>query len=44
VPSLAGVTQPVTVQLQNSAGLCWEAVYSAPATSSSATLLKDRAD
>ncbi len=31
VPSLLGVVPPVTVQLANSDGQCWEATYSLPA-------------
>jgi hypothetical protein len=41
------VTQPITVQLSNSDGVCWEAVYSAPATKNQAGppgLFKDKAD
>ncbi|MCC6850267.1 MAG: hypothetical protein IT294_17385 [Deltaproteobacteria bacterium] len=42
------ITQPVTVQLHNTAsGLCWEAVYSAPATKNTAgppAQFKDKAD
>lgn len=30
MPNLAALASPVTVQLANSSGLCWEAVYSAP--------------
>jgi cysteine-rich repeat protein len=44
LPSVAGVAQPVTVQIQNGTGRCWEAVYSAPAQLASPTQLKDRAD
>jgi hypothetical protein len=35
---------PVTLQLKNSAGLCWEGVYSDPAQRNDARQLKDRAD
>ena len=31
-PPALPFTQPVTVQLRNSDGICWEAVYAAPAT------------
>jgi len=31
-PPLLPLVQPVTVQLVNSNGLCWQAVYSTPAT------------
>src|SRR5262249_4942194 len=44
MPSLAGLTQPVTVQLQNSTGVCWESVFNAPPTVQSASQFKDRAD
>ena len=30
------ITQPVTVQFHNSDGICWEAVYSAPASKNTA--------
>jgi cysteine-rich repeat protein len=36
--------QPVMVQLQNSAGKCWEARYSAPAIVSTGEQFKDKAD
>ncbi len=41
------VTQPVTAQLMNSNGVCWEAVYSAPALKNTAgppPQFKDKAD
>ncbi len=41
------VTQPLTVQLINGDGVCWEAVYSAPPTKNQAGppgLFKDKAD
>jgi hypothetical protein len=38
------ISQPVTVQLKSSDGVCWEAVYSAPATKSDTTVFKDKAD
>ena len=44
LPPLGGVTQPVRVQLRNSDGLCWEAVYSAPASAHTSTIFKDKAD
>ena len=44
MPALTGLTQPITVQIQNTNGLCWEAVYSAPATAQTADKLSDRAD
>ncbi len=37
-------TQPVTVQLKQSDGTCWDAVYSAPAQRDDATQFRDRAD
>jgi hypothetical protein len=36
--------QPLTIQLKNSDGRCWEAVYSDPAKRNDAKLFKDRAD
>jgi hypothetical protein len=36
--------QPVTVQLKQSDGTCWEAVYSAPAQRDDTTQFRDRAD
>ena len=44
IPNLLGLVQPVLVQLRNSNGLCWEAVYSAPATKQTADQFKDKAD
>lgn len=44
LPSLGSVTQPVRVQLRNSNGLCWEAVYSAPAAAHTTSIFKDKAD
>jgi hypothetical protein len=44
MPNPATLGQPVTVQIQNTSGLCWEAVYSAPPTSQSSTQFKDKAD
>ncbi len=43
LPDLTTVTQPLRVQLRNLNGLCWEAVYSAPATHTNA-IFKDKAD
>ena len=44
VPALP-IAQPVTVQLVNSdAAVCWDAVYSVPATVDSSTDFKDTAD
>ncbi len=44
MPDLTTLVQPLTVQVQNSNGLCWEAIYSAPASTQSATKFKDKAD
>ncbi len=44
MPNLALLTQPVTVQIQNSNGLCWEAIYSTPPITQSSTQFKDKAD
>lgn len=46
MPSMP-LSQPVTVQLRNSTGVCWEAVYSAPAIKNEAGppgQFKDKAD
>lgn len=44
MPELAGLVQPLRVQLRNSDGPCWEAVYSAPPRKGAATIFSDRAD
>jgi cysteine-rich repeat protein len=44
MPNLLGLVQPVIVQLRNSNGLCWEAVYSAPANKQTSDQFKDKAD
>ena len=44
MPDPATLMQPVTVQLQDSNGLCWEAIYSSPPTTQSSALFKDKAD
>jgi len=36
--------QPLTVQLKNSDGICWEAVYSAPAKQNDTARFRDRSD
>jgi hypothetical protein len=41
---LTTLSQPVTVQIQQTDGLCWEAVYSGPPTSQSPTKFIDKAD
>jgi hypothetical protein len=38
------LAQPVTVQLVNGAGSCWQATYSAPARVNDATTFKDKSD
>ena len=43
LPSLGSLTQPFTVQIHNGSE-CWDAVYSAPATKSTAALFKDQGD
>ncbi len=40
----AELVAPVVVQLRNSDGGCWEAIYSAPATKQTSALFKDKAD
>ena len=37
-------SQPVTVQMKNGTGVCWEALYSAPARHNQAGLFSDRGD
>ncbi len=44
MPDLSTLGQPVTVQIQNSDELCWEAIYSSPPTAQSPALFKDKAD
>jgi cysteine-rich repeat protein len=44
LPDLSTVAQPVTVQIKNSDGICWEAIYSAPPRLQSSTQFKDKAD
>ncbi len=44
LPDLSTVSQPVTVQIKNSNGICWEAKYSAPARYQSSTVFNDKAD
>ena len=43
MPSLP-LAQPVTIQLRNSQGVCWEAVYDAPALKNDATQFKDKSN
>jgi hypothetical protein len=44
MPSPFPLAPPVTVQLKNSSGVCWQATYGAPATRNTATEFKDKAD
>jgi cysteine-rich repeat protein len=44
MPDLTTLSQPLTVQIQNSDGLCWEAIYSGPPTAQSPTKFSDKAD
>ena len=37
-------SQPLTVQIQQTDGLCWEAIYSGPAALHTSTIFKDKAD
>ena len=42
--TVAALEQPLRIQLQNSDGPCWEAVYSAPPRKHVAGIFSDRAD
>lgn len=44
MPALETLVQPLRVQLRNSEGPCWEAVYSAPPRKGAARIFSDRAD
>jgi cysteine-rich repeat protein len=44
MPDLGALVSPVTVQLTNSGGICWEAVYSAPFAQQEPGKFKDKAD
>ncbi len=44
MPDLTTLTQPLTVQIQQTDGLCWEAVYSGPPTLHTSTIFKAKAD
>jgi len=44
VPGLLAQDTSATAQLVNSAGACWGAEFSAPATKNSASQFKDKAD
>ncbi len=43
-PLGVSLTSPLTVQLKNSAGVCWEAVYTAPFIKNDGATFKDKAD
>ncbi|MCC6764535.1 MAG: hypothetical protein IT293_07715 [Deltaproteobacteria bacterium] len=44
-PNLAALTSPVRAQLVNdTSGICWEAVFSAPFKKQDATTFTDKAD
>ena len=44
MPDLTTIVQPLIVQIQNSDGLCWEAVYSGPPTKQTGDQFKEVAD
>jgi cysteine-rich repeat protein len=44
IPSPSSLVTPVRVQLRNSAGLCWEAQFSAPVAKQTPDLFKDKSD
>ena len=44
MPDLGAIQQPLTIQIQNTSGLCWEAVYSAPPKKQTPEQFKDKAD
>ncbi len=44
MPSPLAIESPVTVQLRNSEGACWEATYDTPAIRSDPSYFKDKAD
>jgi cysteine-rich repeat protein len=44
MPDLSTLVQPLRVQIQQTDGLCWEAVYSGPPTTQSPTKFSDKAD
>ena len=43
-PVPSGLVLPLRVQLKNSAGVCWEARFSAPVSKQTADLFKDKSD
>jgi cysteine-rich repeat protein len=44
VPDLSTLAQPVTVQIHNSDGVCWQAIFSGPPTTQTVDKFKDKAD
>jgi cysteine-rich repeat protein len=44
MPSLTSLTQPVTIQIQATNGICWETVFSSPPVVQSSTSFKDKGD
>jgi hypothetical protein len=44
MPTSLAIVQPVTVQVSNTLGVCWEATYSAPATKNQPDQFKDKPD
>ena len=44
LPPTLSLTQPVTVQIKNNAGICWQATYSAPALVDQPDQFKDKSD
>ena len=44
IPDLTTLSQPLTVQIQQTDGLCFEAVYSGPPIAQSPTKFSDKAD
>ncbi len=44
LPNIASIAQPVTVQLVNGAGACWEATFTAPAARHDGTIFRDTSD
>lgn len=44
MPALATLAQPLTVQIKRAGGLCWQAVYGAPASRQSPEQFRDTSD
>ncbi len=44
LPDLAALVSPVTIQVENNAGICWETVFTAPFQKQDATSFKDKSD